>query len=227
MKVLFKLESPLMHPYISVALICIITFIVFFGGEVAVIHLVPLIVYYIFKYKLPMRRFIFLSFIVFIIFFVVNYLLIKDWDFVLYLTLMQALRWCILLFIGLFFDRFISTTSIVFIFYKLRMFNLSIPLLVATRLIPKLKYDIDIGNKAATIRGLRSRSPSKTILRIKSIIFMLLSSTIIFLLEFGTILKIRGIDLPQKRILNRFNTQIFDYILLVYCLAITLIDKLR
>jgi hypothetical protein len=140
------------------------------------------------------------------------------------LTQNQALRWCILLFIGLFFDRFISTTSLVYIFYKIKIFNLSIPLLVATRLIPKLKYDIGVGNKAATIRGLGTKSFRQTTLRINSIIFMVISSTIIFLLEFGTLLKIRGIDFPYRRVLNRFKLKGIDFILILYCLSIVIID---
>jgi hypothetical protein len=55
---------------------------------------------------------------------------------------------------------------------------------------------------------------------------MILSSTIIFLLEFGTILKIRGIDLSQKKVLNRFKIQLIDYLLILYCSLIILLDKL-
>lgn len=222
----FKLISPLTHPYINFALISIISFIVFFGSKISVLLLIPIIVYFVIKYRLPVKKFVLLSLSVFVIFFIVNYLVRRDWLIAFNLTQTQALRWCILLFIGLYFDRFISTTSVVYVFYKIHMFNLSIPLLVATRMIPKLKYDIDIGSKAATIRGLKSNTFKQIFIRFNSIVFMILSSTIIFLLEFGTILKIRGIDLSQKKVLNRFKIQLIDYLLILYCSLIILLDKL-
>lgn len=219
----FKIQSPSPHPMVGLIHISLIIFIIFFAKPISSALLIPLIVYFIFKYKVSLEKFLVLSLIVFIIFLFINFLLTKNINLALLTTFHQALRWCILLFMGLFFDRFISTSSVIYLFYKARLFNLSIPFMVAARFIPKFKYDIETGNKAAIIRGLHGRTPRHIFLRLNSIIFMLLSSAVIFLLEFGTLLKIRGVDFPQKKILNRFQIKSIDLII-IFCLAIIILS---
>lgn len=222
---IIKLESPLPNPAINILTIIGVFFLIFFGKGLSIILLLPLIGYFVIVLKLRIGKFVTLSILIFILFFCINFFLNGNLKTSFITTLDQASRWCILLFVGFYFDYLFSVSSVVYLFNKARMFNLSIPFLVASKLIGKLKYDIDVGNKAAIVRGLQGFSLNHIWLRATSILFMLLSTSIIFLLEFGTLLKIRGVEFPQKNILDRFHLKISDYLIITYIFAVIAFDK--
>jgi len=222
----YQIQSPLAHPIVNLFYITIITIIVFFGSKFLGIFVIPVLIYFAVKYRISVLVFLKISISIFFVFLMINYIFSNDFEISFRLTLFQTLRWCILLFIGFYFDKFITSYSVIYLFYKLKLFYLSIPFIVATRLIPKLKYDIGMGAKAIRVRGLNSSSIGQTYTRVISVIFMLLSMTITFLLEFGTLLKIRGIDLPQKKITNRFRRSWMDYVLICILVLVFLFDRL-
>ncbi|WP_394700648.1 hypothetical protein [Maridesulfovibrio sp.] len=131
-----------------------------------------------------------------------------------------AYRWYLIFFMGVLAARMMRVNHIFYLFDKVKLFILCVPFVVAFRVLPKIKEDLEISNKAAIVRGMNKRSLYCVWHKFQSIVFVIVMSLISFVDEYSLQLHARGVNRGLQVFFIKDKMKAHELFVLFYLLMI-------